>query len=219
MIAHESDRSQELNPNSETTTVTLHPLFTDGPDALDPHGAADIEQIKLHRLQYVEHNIFSQVTTKQADDLFAAAATDPSRASLMPADATATTATLKVKLASTPDPLAVELVPPATVNIEASDKAALILAWLANSVLNASRAVARVALILCLASAAAAAPALDDNDGDADDQDGDADRLHLRPRFHMSRPTLYAPRSTHHVARSTLHVPGPSALCPLLTGH
>jgi hypothetical protein len=59
-------------PDPATGIITLNPLRTDGPAALDTHDVPEIQAASLIELETVSEDPFHQATIKKAHDIFQA---------------------------------------------------------------------------------------------------------------------------------------------------
>jgi hypothetical protein len=145
----------------EQLNLTLEPLRTDGPAALAPDAEAGIVSIALSRVVLLWRNAFNEVTIRQADDLFACAASSGRYYDTIPKGADLAQATLDIQFAEFPEPHAVEIAPPHSVKFQRPEDAARILPLLAR---RGFSAVQKLALVLLLAGACAPDAAVDDDD-------------------------------------------------------
>ena len=161
---------------SPDPSYTLHPIVEQGPDALTSDEGT-LDNLKLVKVKYLENPLFHQTATREADDLFAAAAADPDHPKPIPQDATLTAATIAFHRSGSPDTHIFEIRPPNTVTAQCTADLPAILRWLAKSAFAVSRRLARTALTILIAAAAAIIPATDDCIND-DDEDTDSERTH-----------------------------------------
>ena len=113
-VSDESSGPSPLTKQELKLNLNLD-LLREGPDALQVYPGTPIKKVTLCRFQYVQQDIFQELTTLQSPDLHARAASDPTRASLSPEDTSATSATLAFEISDIPEPEEVELRPPHTV--------------------------------------------------------------------------------------------------------
>jgi hypothetical protein len=117
--------------------LTLHPLF-DGQAALAPFLRAGILNIALSKIVTAWHNAFNEVTTREADDLFACAVSDGKYYDPIPKGAELIQATFQVQFVDSPEPHAVDITPPHTLKLQHPDDAPRILLLLAQRGFNSA---------------------------------------------------------------------------------
>lgn len=149
--------------NSETH-VTLEPLRTHGPDALDTHDFPALKRATLTELQLQDHNDAIGTTIRRGRNLFGQTSAG---ANLIPDDSTMIKAGIEMEIEGAARPHKVELRPPATILLEFPTDAPVVFPWLDKRQL-------RTVAALLLAIATAFAPMM--GDGDDDDDDPDTDR-------------------------------------------
>jgi hypothetical protein len=167
MSATDSDTTSEI--------ITLDPLRSDGPHALDTHDSPEIQDACLHELEILTDDAFHQATIKRADDLFQAASLTPEPP--VPQAGTLHRAIFILHLKNSDKPHTVELVPPHTIRLPPLLDPAVIVDWLGKRRYRILATISHNAAVLLLALASAVAPAL--GDGDNDDDDCDSDRIHV----------------------------------------
>ncbi len=110
--------------------LTLEPLRTDGPDALDAQGIAGIVKITLREIEVAWDNLYQEVMIRRADDVFECAAVggdyDP-----IPRSGRLTHAVVEVQFADSAEPRRVEIRPPNTLKFERASDAETVGGWLA----------------------------------------------------------------------------------------
>ena len=167
----QNDSNQGSKP--ETPTITLDPLFADGPDALEIRGVPDFDAARWRKLEYAHNDRFGQVGTREAEDLHACIAADPTHQPPMPAGSTATAVTLALHNRTSNTTTTAELRPPNTIKVEPPSDTQIFLRWLRNTPLNLARKLRQLAPLIVLAIGTLLAPALDDLDDDDDDDDAE----------------------------------------------
>jgi len=98
--------------------LTLDPLRTNGPDALDVRGIPEIRHITLREVQFVRDNAFHETITRRADDLFRCSAVDYENEPVVPADAVLVHAFFDIQFADSPQPRSLLLRLPSTIKVE-----------------------------------------------------------------------------------------------------
>jgi hypothetical protein len=165
----------ESNPvNSDLDLIALQ---RDGKDALAPQGVDKVVNIALCKVTYASTDPTHEVTTREADDLFASSALDPKHVPPFPTDAVPLAATLAFNFTDSPGAETVELRSHHKLQLKNTGHLTPILAWLAKCGLRVSRTLARRATLIALAILAAIAPALDDDDDDDGNDDDPADPI------------------------------------------
>jgi hypothetical protein len=94
--------------------VTLEPLRSQGPDALDAREFPEIHHIKLRGIKFARPNALHETITRQADDLFRCAELEPEGEGVLPAGAIPTQAFFDVHFRDAAPPRSVLLRAPAT---------------------------------------------------------------------------------------------------------
>ena len=156
----------EKETGSPTKELTLAPLPSHGPDALDTHDIPKLEQARLCEVQFRFQNTEHGVRIKKAPDLFARNGSDTE---LFPAGTTLTQATFDLQFADAPNPHKVTIHPPEDLTLEFPSDEQRINPWLEKRGFRIPKQILRTAFAFLLAIASAVAPALDDDDGDDDD--------------------------------------------------
>ena len=166
----------QVSRESGETYLTLAPLRTDGPDALDPAGIPEISNARLCLVEVTGDNPFHEIFIHGADDLFRSAAADGPLSNPIPSTGTITAAVFSIEFADSPQPRQVTVRLPDTVLLERPSDAPAIFRWLAKNRFRLQRKLAQILLLLSLSLVAAAASPLIDDDSDDDDDDDDPDR-------------------------------------------
>jgi hypothetical protein len=156
--------------------LTLNPLSTDGPDALDTHDVPHLDDATLIEMEIAWHNTAYGVTIRKADDLFKAAANDTD---FIPSGATPTSATFDLKFDDSPHPHKLTIHPPHGLVLEFPSDAPRIRLWLHKRGFRVPRQIIQTCVAFLLAFATAVAPALVDDDGDEDDISSDRRAFNL----------------------------------------
>ncbi len=128
--------------------ITLTPLATQGRDALGTKNADAITDLRLVKVQFADSLLFHQITTKEADDLFALSENATAAEKLIPPDATLIAATVAFHPKGSTEQHEFELRPPDTIKPQRSEDTARILSWFATSSFKLARAAALVLLAL-----------------------------------------------------------------------
>lgn len=157
-------REDPADPSS--STITLDPLYTDGPDALDTHDIPPIASARLTEIEIRWANMAYGITIRKADDLFAP---QPPGGTLVPPAGAITRATFDVLFADSPRPHKVTIEPPQRLTLEFPTDAPRVLPWLDKRHFRIPANILRTSAAILLAIASALAPASDDDDGDGDD--------------------------------------------------
>lgn len=155
--------------------LTLDPLYTDGPDALDTHDVPGLSDATLCEVEIRWKNSAFGVTIRKAEDLFADAAQLP----LAPPATTITQATFELHFEDSPRPHRVTIRPPQNLILEFPDDRPRIAPWLSQRRFRRPPTALSTLAALLIALATAVAPALDDDDGDDDDAPTDRHTLRL----------------------------------------
>jgi len=110
--------------------LTLQPLRTDGPDALDPEGINGITKITLREIEVAYDNVFHEVLIRKADDVFDCAAAAGGHYDPIPANGTLTHAVFEIQFADSAQPRAVVIRPPDTLTLGPGCNSDLVESWL-----------------------------------------------------------------------------------------
>ena len=157
--------------------LTLEPIRTDGPDAIDPNGIPEIKATWLHQLEISRDNCFHQVDVHRADDLFRCATLE-GLSTPFPSTGTITAAVFLIEFCDSPEPRRVVVCLPDTVLLERPSDAPIVFRWLDKCRLRLPRKLAQILLALSLSLIAAnASPLVDDDTDDADDDDPESQVL------------------------------------------
>ena len=112
--------------------LTLEPLRSYGPDALDTHGIKTLVRIRLIQVRITWNNTFHLVFTIEADDVFNS---DPAYGSYDPIPETGiiTSAVFEFQCADSPDTFTVEICLPDVIILAPGANAELVQQWLDKS--------------------------------------------------------------------------------------
>jgi len=110
--------------------LTLQPLRTDGPDALDAEGINGITKITLREIEVAYDNVFHEVTVRKADDVFDCAAAGGGHYDPIPGNGTLTHAVFEIQFADSAQPRAVAIRPPASLTLESGCNRDMVECWL-----------------------------------------------------------------------------------------
>ncbi len=110
--------------------LTLQPLRTDGPDALDAEGINGITKITLREIEVAYDNVFHEVLIRKADDVFDCAAAAGGHYDPIPGTGTLTHAVFEIQFADSTQPRAVAIRPPDTLTLGPGCNSDLVERWL-----------------------------------------------------------------------------------------
>ncbi|HEV2394190.1 MAG TPA: hypothetical protein VG146_17695 [Verrucomicrobiae bacterium] len=166
MIAHDSDQGTNPAYPCANLTLTLDPLHNQGSDALAMLPADPFAAAKLCELEMYWDNSLSQVTTKQANDLFHPHGMPPGR---IPKGANLTSASIHFQSKDVAQSFIAKIRPPHTISTRPATDTKTLCRWLQNHHFTLPPALA--ALFIALATAAAISPWPDTDDDDDDPPD------------------------------------------------
>ena len=106
--------------------LTLEPLRTDGPDALNTDGVKGIIHARLCEIETVSENAFHEGTARKADDVFACAAAERENCDAIPRIGQLIRAVFAIEFADSPNCRRVEVQPPHTLKLERPADAVLV---------------------------------------------------------------------------------------------
>jgi hypothetical protein len=131
MLAMDSERPAQPQVPMQVgrMPVTLEPLRTLGPDALETQGIQVITKITLHEIEITSESAFHHVTILRADDLFASpSALSP--AQQIPVTGRITRAVLMVYFADSPNPITVQISVPNRITLSPGHDTEIVERWL-----------------------------------------------------------------------------------------
>src|SRR5438876_544254 len=92
--------------------LTLEPLRTLGPDALDTQAVPGIAKITLREIEITSENAFHEITIRRADDLFECAAAEGPDCEPIPTTGLITRAVFDIEFAGSPNPVSLQISTP-----------------------------------------------------------------------------------------------------------
>src|SRR5205814_2208031 len=92
--------------------VTLDPLRTLGPDALDTQALPGILKITLREIEITSDNAFHEITVHRADDLFGCAAAEGPDYGPIPSTGIITRALFDIQFVGSSNPISVQICAP-----------------------------------------------------------------------------------------------------------
>lgn len=131
--------------------LTLKPLLTHGEAALAPDPSSSIIRVTLRMLRILSRNAFNGEIIQKADDLFACAAKSGCYQDPIPKGAHICAAGLDILYEDSPEPRAIEIVPPHTLKLQDPADAPRVLLFLAR---RGFQTLQKTLLALILAAAA-----------------------------------------------------------------
>ncbi len=123
-----------MNPTleelQERPRLTLQPLRTDGPDALDSEGLEGISHITLVEIEVAWENEFQVVIVRKAADIFGCAAAEDAPYDPIPRSGRLVQAVFLVQFGDPAESQLVHLRPPSTLKTGTNPHAGLVVRWL-----------------------------------------------------------------------------------------
>jgi len=161
---------------------TLDPLQTEGADALHAAEVSGISKARLVGIEITSDDLFHEITSLKADDLFACVSAGGTPSGPIPTSGQLTHALLEIEFTDSQQ-CTIEIRPPKSLHLPSPHLGPLIKRWLTSTRFRSLRHLGQVLLAFSLALAAAATPVLDDNNDD--DDDDDPDRIIHRSAGHV----------------------------------
>ena len=126
MSANEPEAGRGLTHNR----LTLEPLRSDGPDALDGEGLEGISSITLVEIEVAWENEFQAVIVRKADDILECAAAEDNPYDAIPKSGRLVQAVFLVQFGESAEPQIVHIRPPGTLQIGKTINVPLVERWL-----------------------------------------------------------------------------------------